>query len=473
MKKNFIGYYSTIKDDLEEIWNSEETLFIYDTNCILNLYRCEDHTRDDILNVMKAISNRTWIPFQVGFEYQRNRKKIIQEGVQSLNKIKEQLQENCTANKFLSGNVKKHLYSSLFQEITELQRDLEQPINKFITDKIYPRIESKEKLAEHDFIRDKIDAIIGTNVGDIPSTEKINSINEQGEYRYKIKMPPGFKDDKKDSRSYHAEVEFQDKYGDLYLWFEIIDKAKDDKIKQIIFICDDAKTDWWFEYDGKKHGAQESLKTEICRKSNIKDFRLISQSTFLHEAKQYIRDVNVSDESVQEIESLSRRNISISVDDTISINDNFEHEMSEAEELDISLLNDDFFSDNFSKKLHLQLKLTNILIKNANEICQLLHSQTSFATKFGLDIEVLKLVEKLENKIHSTKKLYSLLKQVIFSFHKATLGEHYDVIQSRLEKYMQLLLEKNKELLESINYAKGYSDYLSEMMSKPIINGDI
>ena len=193
MKKNFIGYYSTIKDDLEEIWNSEETLFIYDTNCILNLYRCEDHTRDDILNVMKAISNRTWIPFQVGFEYQRNRKKIIQESVQSLNKIKEQLQENCTANKFLSGNVKKHLYSSLFQEITELQRDLEQPINKFITDKISPRIESKEKLAEHDFIRDKIDAIIGTNVGDIPSTEKINSINEQGEYRYKIKMPPVLK----------------------------------------------------------------------------------------------------------------------------------------------------------------------------------------------------------------------------------------------------------------------------------------
>ena len=92
VKSTFSGFYSTSNDTLQDIWNSGATLFVFDTNCLLNLYRCEDHTREDILNVMNELSDRIWIPFQVGLEYQRNRRTVIEESINSLKKIKEELQ---------------------------------------------------------------------------------------------------------------------------------------------------------------------------------------------------------------------------------------------------------------------------------------------------------------------------------------------------------------------------------------------
>ena len=41
------------------------------------------------------------------------------------------------------------------------------------------------------------------------------------------------------------------KYGDLILWYQIIDKAKESK-KPIILISGDVKEDWWLEKNGKR-----------------------------------------------------------------------------------------------------------------------------------------------------------------------------------------------------------------------------
>ncbi|WP_212738187.1 PIN-like domain-containing protein, partial [Escherichia coli] len=81
MKSTFLGFYSTPTESLADIWLDDSTLFVFDTNCLLNLYRCEDHTREDIIKVMKAVAPRTWIPFQVGFEFQRNRRVVIEDSI--------------------------------------------------------------------------------------------------------------------------------------------------------------------------------------------------------------------------------------------------------------------------------------------------------------------------------------------------------------------------------------------------------
>lgn len=309
VKSTFSGFYSTSNDTLRDIWNSGGTLFVFDTNCLLNLYRCEDHTREDILNVMKALSDRIWIPFQVGLEYQRNRRTVIEESINSLKKIKEELQGIYTKNLLLPGNVKKNLYSSLSDEITELQKHIKSPIDDYINSSISPRIENKENISKHDFIRDAIDKIINEKVGSIPSQNDINEIDKEGEERYKNKTPPGFKDEKKQDVSYFSNIKLQDKYGDLYLWKQLIEKSKSPEIENVIFICDDNKADWWYSNSGKTHGALEALKTEICRETEIKNFKIINQLTFLNEAKEYLVDVNVSDSSLKEVEELSHIHI--------------------------------------------------------------------------------------------------------------------------------------------------------------------
>ncbi|ORM69111.1 PIN-like domain-containing protein [Pantoea rwandensis] len=90
------------------------------------------------------------------------------------------------------------------------------------------------------------------------------------------------------------------------MWKEIIEKSKSDDIKDVIFVCDDQKEDWYFELSGRKHGVLESLTTEICREANLKSFKLITQLTFLHEAKSYLNNINIRDSSLKEVEELSQ-----------------------------------------------------------------------------------------------------------------------------------------------------------------------
>lgn len=308
MKSIFCGFYSTAAESIKDIWLSESTLFVFDTNCLLNLYRCEEHTREEILDVMRELKEKTWIPFQVGFEYQRNRRKVIEESIVSLSKIKDELKKIYTQNILTSGKVKKHLYNALSEEISALQSQLKESIDIYINEKIEPRIINKKKISDHDFIRDEIDKIIGENVGAIPTQEYIDSLNELGHKRYSKKQPPGFNDDAKNGISLFNNLEFQNKYGDLYLWKEIIEKAKSDNITNVVFVCDDNKNDWWYILGENTYGPLAALKTEICSEAKIQEFRLITQLTFLHEAKQFLVNIQISESSLKEVEELSYAN---------------------------------------------------------------------------------------------------------------------------------------------------------------------
>ncbi|HFR4109445.1 TPA: PIN domain-containing protein [Enterobacter roggenkampii] len=304
MRSTYPGFYSTTDEALRDIWNSRSTLFVFDANCLLNLYRCEEHTRKEILNVMEELSSRTWIPFQVGYEYQKNRRKVIQDSINSLTTIQSELQKSYTHNVLSQGSIKKHLNTALSQEVTDLQKEIEKIVEKYLSSKIQPRVDSKNEVSRHDFIRDEIDKIINDNIGSLPDQQKINEINAEGEKRYSNEIPPGFKDNKSEINHFSG-IELTGKFGDLYLWKEIIEKASAPDITSVVFVCDDTKTDWWYIQNGKTHGPLEALKTEICKESSVENFSLINQSTFLLHAKKYLGNVTVSESSVQEVKVLS------------------------------------------------------------------------------------------------------------------------------------------------------------------------
>ncbi|VVT52942.1 hypothetical protein UYSO10_4464 [Kosakonia radicincitans] len=311
MRSTFVGFYSSASQHLQDIWLSDSTLFVFDTNCLLNLYRCEEHTREDILSVMREIKSRVWIPFQVGFEYQRNRRGVIEESINSLLKIKKELENIYTKNLLSFGGIKKYLYNNLDIEISELQQNLKVTIDNYINDKIEQRIADKESISEHDFIRDSIDDIILDKVGPIPTQQEIDDINREGDKRYAKKQPPGFRDNDKKSVSYFSDIELQDKFGDLYLWMQMIERAKPEAIKNVIFVCDDNKQDWWFVHSGKTHGALEALKTEICNIAKIDNFKIINQLTFLNEAENYLANIKVSESSLREVAELSNKTLAL------------------------------------------------------------------------------------------------------------------------------------------------------------------
>lgn len=308
MNKKFCGFYTPKQESYKEIWNDKNTLFIFDTNTLLNLYRCEEQTKDDILSVMNVLSSRSWFPFQVCLEYQRNRIDVISQSIKSLEKLKKSITSmvNTTDNALSEAQVKKHLYSSLSEEVSLFKESLSASINSFIKDKIEPRIKSKEKNKISDVIRKSLDEIIGDNCGDIPNQETIDEINKEGAERYSKKTPPGFMDEKKgEAVTHYNGVEFKDKFGDLYLWKEILDISKKHENYNIIFVTDDSKKDWWFSHDNKTIGPSEPLQTEIYFTTKIKSFRMINHSGFLYEAGKYLDNLQIKPSSVEDIKEIS------------------------------------------------------------------------------------------------------------------------------------------------------------------------
>ena len=68
-------------------------------------------------------------------------------------------------------------------------------------------------------------------------------IKEKCKHRFKNEIPPGYKDKKKDGTE----------CGDLILWYQILNMAKDKKLP-IILVTDDKKEDWWWISAGKTIG---------------------------------------------------------------------------------------------------------------------------------------------------------------------------------------------------------------------------
>ena len=75
MKKIFPGYYRPTKKEFSNLWNS--CLFVLDANVLLNLYRYSQETSDELIQILKQISDRLWIPHQAALEYQENRLQTI------------------------------------------------------------------------------------------------------------------------------------------------------------------------------------------------------------------------------------------------------------------------------------------------------------------------------------------------------------------------------------------------------------
>src|SRR5699024_5390026 len=88
MKEKFGVFYNIYeKKDISSIWKDKAILFDFDTNVLLNLYKYDEKTRNDFINVIKSVEDRIWIPFHVGLEYHRNRMIKIKERQDLINKV--------------------------------------------------------------------------------------------------------------------------------------------------------------------------------------------------------------------------------------------------------------------------------------------------------------------------------------------------------------------------------------------------
>jgi hypothetical protein len=192
----------------------------------------------------------------------------------------------------------------LSRKTDKLYSDFKKLINRYkksVTywDKNQPCVRS------HDSIREQLNQIFDKKIGTIPENQNVlDSIFKEGEERYNTRTPPGYDDDSKSNQDdnifVYSGLKYERRYGDLIIWKQVIEKAKDENIDSVILVTDDVKEDWWYIIDsrGKKQvGPRAELREEICNESNINLFTMYNTADFLESGKK-ILNVDVSDESI-------------------------------------------------------------------------------------------------------------------------------------------------------------------------------
>lgn len=224
------------------IW--EKAIFVFDTNVLLNLYRYTATTRSALLDSIKKVNNRIWIPYQVAYEFMKDRPTVIFDTVQRYNELIKE------GDRFIDNLQNNLRLPSDDQCVNELHNN----INKWIN-------ERKEKdlsvvNPSEDPLLNEILTFFDNRVGKKPSEEEKEERIKEGKKRYEKKIPPGYKDCEKSKRGDDSE------YGDYFAWKEILEYSKENKV-DIIYITNDQKEDWWSIVKGKTLGPRVELIKEF------------------------------------------------------------------------------------------------------------------------------------------------------------------------------------------------------------------
>jgi len=295
--KGFIGYTD---DEFKELW--EKAIFVVDTNILINFYKYTSmQSTKSLLDILKKLkeNGRLWIPHQVALEYFFNYEENMskqKEGYDLLGKELKKLKED--AQKTLSTVKSKHPYimTEKYQfYIDDLAHSNEQ-LQELLDNEIENLPDSKE--IQQDLLN-LLDGIIGEPY----SQSKINELEKEGKDRYQHDIPPGFKDRKDNNKQgyrTYGDFRYQQLYGDLIVWYQIMDRAKDEhNPTTIILITEDRKDDWW-EKDGQKiKRPHPQLIQEFFNKTQQK-FYMYRTENFVRKAMEYL-GADVTEEQVQEV----------------------------------------------------------------------------------------------------------------------------------------------------------------------------
>lgn len=291
MKQQFRGYYQPSREQLDDLWS--RGLIVLDTNALLNFYRYSDSTRSDFLSLLTSLTDRLWLPHQVGLEFHRNRLEVIDQQEQAFESIESALSKaQSLVEKELNG-FRSHQSLNRQGIATTLETGLSR-----VKDTIS---ESRRLFDESPIVDDGVDSVLvaltdlfDSRVGTGFSTDELSDIYAEGAERYEKSIPPGFKDKAKPE---------PERYGDLVLWREVLAKGRTLKLP-VIFVTDDSKDDWWQNFKGRTMGPRVELVEEFYEATDQR-IHFYTPERFLQYAKDRGGSPEIRAESIGEVQQVS------------------------------------------------------------------------------------------------------------------------------------------------------------------------
>ncbi|MFI2689282.1 PIN-like domain-containing protein [Kitasatospora sp. NPDC018619] len=257
----------------------ESALVVLDTNVLLSLYEYNPSVRNQVLAAMEQISDRLWLPYQVGQEFVRGRHRVIVERGKELGDaaatIDRHLQQAYKAVLAASAHVQRLLlkYANDHAAYSSLEEAINQATVKSLLSEWQDLLKghAKELKSGHDLVPAAVEAddpvlprvaaLFGGRIA--PPTEYAvvqQRLEEALLFRFPNEIPPGFADEGKGKPL--------DQAGDYLIWAEILDRAARPDVERVLFVSADTKKDWYQELDrngGKRPWPQ--LFTELRQRT--------------------------------------------------------------------------------------------------------------------------------------------------------------------------------------------------------------
>lgn len=269
------------KDAFKSLYSSDP-IYIFDTNVYLNLLRYSKKTSQELLLIYRLIQGNISVLPQVNREFKKNlsivEKQRFTNAKKSVTEIKNAINScNGAITKQLQFFIKykfggsQEIFSKSISDLETLKKSLEQYGENCIKQENDGFMDKKE--IEDFFLMICVHSELE---GFSPST--LFDIYKDGDIRYKYKIPPGYMDDPRNNPK--SSKDGVDIFGDLVMWYEIIDFGKK-KGKPIIFVTADTKEDWFSGKEDHATSPREELIKEYEERSNGNQICILTDNKFV------------------------------------------------------------------------------------------------------------------------------------------------------------------------------------------------
>lgn len=299
MRNSFKEYYGLNSSELDKLWN--KGLIVFDTNVLLSLYRRSEDVRNDFISMVRSLKDRVWIPNQVGYEFHEHRLEESMRPIEAvkavmgkLQKFEKDFDQEYGNNPYLDNKKIKTAFKTFCSRIDKL---------------IHASLTNCPDFLHEDGILTVLSELFDGKIGHEYPEKTLAEIFKMGSERYTNKIPPGYKDTKKQEGDRH-------RFGDLIIWFQIIEHAKTEA-KDIIFVTDDRKEDWWEEYKDNRLGPRHELIREFRSGTNNQLIWFYTPDRFLQYAKSKV-GVPIKPKTIEEVKRPSMDLASVLGQSTLS-----------------------------------------------------------------------------------------------------------------------------------------------------------
>ncbi|MGJ8597572.1 PIN-like domain-containing protein [Sulfitobacter sp.] len=246
MRSQFSFHFKKSDADVKKIW--DEPIFAFDANILLHLYRYSPDTRSELIELIDKISQHLWLPEQAAYEYLKNRPTVISEQIGNLEIARKEV---CDSKSKLTDQLKNKNTRS-YPYYSEAAKDKYEDGTRALLDELDKSLLEISGLYNDDPTKEKIADWFEGRTGQSFTATEFDQHCEDGEVRYLEKTPPGYAD-AEDKRKKDTLAEKRSRYGDWLIWRQLMDHAKAEK-RDVIFVTDDAKEDWWQKKGEKGDG---------------------------------------------------------------------------------------------------------------------------------------------------------------------------------------------------------------------------